>query len=182
MSAIRVFAIMTVLVVYLFVFFLMIRRPPRSTRTDTLFPYTTLFRSPVDQGIEDQDRGRREPHRVPWSSAVHADEEPGRQERRDPEHHRADGDVVVGLLEHLRLVADHVDGGVRALVDRTRSRDPVRHHGRAPGEVGDPARTFHRLEALPDLLVVGVGPDPLAEPAPRLEVGHRTGDERGKVW
>src|SRR3546814_2730620 len=31
---------------YLFCFFfLMIRRPPRSTRTDTLFPYTTLFRS-----------------------------------------------------------------------------------------------------------------------------------------
>src|SRR3546814_5598879 len=25
----------------------MIRRPPRSTRTDTLFPYTTLFRSPM---------------------------------------------------------------------------------------------------------------------------------------
>src|SRR3546814_13766280 len=30
-----------------FFFFLMIRRPPRSTRTDTLFPYTTLFRSAV---------------------------------------------------------------------------------------------------------------------------------------
>src|SRR3546814_20267316 len=29
-------------------FFLMIRRPPRSTRTDTLFPYTTLFRSRFD--------------------------------------------------------------------------------------------------------------------------------------
>src|SRR3546814_1514681 len=29
----------------LYCFFLMIRRPPRSTRTDTLFPYTTLFRS-----------------------------------------------------------------------------------------------------------------------------------------
>src|SRR3546814_20604692 len=28
------------------IFLLMIRRPPRSTRTDTLFPYTTLFRSP----------------------------------------------------------------------------------------------------------------------------------------
>src|SRR3546814_9898159 len=28
--------------------FLMIRRPPRSTRTDTLFPYTTLFRSVLD--------------------------------------------------------------------------------------------------------------------------------------
>src|SRR3546814_17435320 len=34
----------TVLICCLF-FFLMIRRPPRSTRTDTLFPYTTLFRS-----------------------------------------------------------------------------------------------------------------------------------------
>src|SRR3546814_17872188 len=35
-------------------FFLMIRRPPRSTRTDTLFPYTTLFRSwpkPSDDNI-----------------------------------------------------------------------------------------------------------------------------------
>src|SRR3546814_10332800 len=32
--------------------FLMIRRPPRSTRTDTLFPYTTLFRSIV--GLEDR--------------------------------------------------------------------------------------------------------------------------------
>src|SRR3546814_1320522 len=30
---------------YLVFFFLMMRRPPRSTRTDTLFPYTTLFRS-----------------------------------------------------------------------------------------------------------------------------------------
>src|SRR3546814_17231046 len=34
----------------LFFFFLMIRRPPRSTRTDTLFPYTTLFRSKTHQG------------------------------------------------------------------------------------------------------------------------------------
>src|SRR3546814_2250261 len=34
----------------------MIRRPPRSTRTDTLFPYTTLFRSP---------RGVRPGNRLP---------------------------------------------------------------------------------------------------------------------
>src|SRR3546814_12928733 len=33
---------------FYFFFFLMIRRPPRSTRTDTLFPYTTLFRSEQD--------------------------------------------------------------------------------------------------------------------------------------
>src|SRR3546814_15095682 len=35
----------TSLVTFCCFFFLMIRRPPRSTRTDTLFPYTTLFRS-----------------------------------------------------------------------------------------------------------------------------------------
>src|SRR3546814_15406773 len=32
-------------------FFVMRRRPPRSTRTDTLFPYTTLFRSKVRQKL-----------------------------------------------------------------------------------------------------------------------------------
>src|SRR3546814_8200349 len=36
----------------------MIRRPPRSTRTDTLFPYTTLFRSPR-QGADGSGRDRR---------------------------------------------------------------------------------------------------------------------------
>src|SRR3546814_6261378 len=37
----------------------MIRRPPRSTRTDTLFPYTTLFRSAVRSGQPGLDgRGR----------------------------------------------------------------------------------------------------------------------------
>src|SRR3546814_7791965 len=35
------------MIIFTFFFFLMIRRPPRSTRTDTLFPYTTLFRSVV---------------------------------------------------------------------------------------------------------------------------------------
>src|SRR3546814_13237000 len=47
-----------------FVFFLMIRRPPRPTHTDTLFPYTTLFRSihlAPDPGEGRQDRP---PHRV----------------------------------------------------------------------------------------------------------------------
>src|SRR3546814_14849732 len=39
-------------------FFLMIRRPPRSTRTDTLFPYTTLFRSPLDLDDAEPAGGR----------------------------------------------------------------------------------------------------------------------------
>src|SRR3546814_5582396 len=42
----------------------MIRRPPRSTRTDTLFPYTTLFRShqigEVDHDEREEQRRRRE--------------------------------------------------------------------------------------------------------------------------
>src|SRR3546814_10982653 len=37
---------------YINFFLLMIRRPPRSTRTDTLFPYTTLFRSQLNEQID----------------------------------------------------------------------------------------------------------------------------------
>src|SRR3546814_4363145 len=40
-------------------FFLMIRRPPRSTRTDTLFPYTTLFRSYIGLSEVSADTIRR---------------------------------------------------------------------------------------------------------------------------
>src|SRR3546814_11293784 len=47
---------------WLFLFFLMIRRPPRSTRTDTLFPYTTLFRSIL----------RLRHYRSPWGLAAAA--------------------------------------------------------------------------------------------------------------
>src|SRR3546814_19900545 len=42
--------------VFIVFFFLMIRRPPRSTRTDTLFPCTTLFRSTLAQAqVQAQD-------------------------------------------------------------------------------------------------------------------------------
>src|SRR3546814_19138723 len=44
----------------------MIRRPPRSTRTDTLFPYTTLFRSLVPDDFAAIRRGPEAPH---WSPA-----------------------------------------------------------------------------------------------------------------
>src|SRR3546814_4122138 len=44
----------------------MIRRPPRSTRTDTLFPYTTLFRSEEGQrGQEEDQAGRDQGDQVP---------------------------------------------------------------------------------------------------------------------
>src|SRR3546814_478865 len=45
-----------------FFFFLMIRRPPRSTRTDTLFPYTTLFRSLVHVALGLRDPGVQRVH------------------------------------------------------------------------------------------------------------------------
>src|SRR3546814_10156706 len=63
-------------------FFLMIRRPPRSTRTDTLFPYTTLFRS--GRGLLSQADARR----------------------------GAGGDDVAGLERHeLRKIGDDLGDG-----------------------------------------------------------------------
>src|SRR3546814_5083014 len=62
----------------------MIRRPPRSTRTDTLFPYTTLFRSGdrCRHGVLHPAAGQREPPSVPlvegtaagWRSEEHTSE------------------------------------------------------------------------------------------------------------
>src|SRR3546814_8306404 len=49
-------------------FFLMIRRPPRSTRTDTLFPYTTLFRSAGRCPAPASTAGRAG-ERNPWAEA-----------------------------------------------------------------------------------------------------------------
>src|SRR3546814_13956086 len=57
-----------------YVFFLMVRLPPRSTRTDTLFPYTTLFRS---RGVR-----RLRPHRLARARAGE------RHARRAPEVRR----------------------------------------------------------------------------------------------
>src|SRR3546814_6363500 len=53
-----------VLYVCLFFFLLMIRRPPRSTRTDTLFPYTTLFRSD-GRSHSHRDGHRKDSHKMP---------------------------------------------------------------------------------------------------------------------
>src|SRR3546814_9055803 len=44
-------------------FFLMIRRPPISTRTDTLFPYTTLFRSSLGLSLRPGHQSDRRAHR-----------------------------------------------------------------------------------------------------------------------
>src|SRR3546814_2788384 len=44
----------------------MIRRPPRSTRTDTLFPYTTLFRSLPNPYNEDDTTSTIHARLAPW--------------------------------------------------------------------------------------------------------------------
>src|SRR3546814_3148048 len=70
----------------------MIRRPPRSTRTDTLFPYTTLFRSrrrEADRELAPQHRGRGEELRAGGREPLErpADEvENVGGERRSEEH------------------------------------------------------------------------------------------------
>src|SRR3546814_6972159 len=60
------------------VFFVMIRPPPRSTRTDTLFPYTTLFRStlsPVVRAHRDKHVfDRNDQHQRPEDQAQHAED------------------------------------------------------------------------------------------------------------
>src|SRR3546814_18699701 len=54
--------------VFLMLFFVMIRRPPRSTRTDTLFPYTTLFRSVFDPNVR-----YGEPRKRSWNDEEEID-------------------------------------------------------------------------------------------------------------
>src|SRR3546814_17388706 len=67
---------------FLILFFLMIRRPPRSTRTDTLFPYTTLFRSYKCASVN-QLEFRRLPERIKcYTPSVHNDIIEGRQDRK----------------------------------------------------------------------------------------------------
>src|SRR3546814_3627216 len=78
----------------------MIRRPPRSTRTDTLFPYTTLFRSPVAEGrrlCRDDQVGRRD---LPRRRDAGADA--GRRDPRPAARRNGDGG---GMMRAVQLRA-----------------------------------------------------------------------------
>src|SRR3546814_3771840 len=105
----------------------MIRRPPRSTRTDTLFPYTTLFRSAQPVAVKQQlvlgvDHGNR-------ILAVH-----DRAERR---FHLHIGDPG-GIGSSDRMIAVYLDFDVEPVVDQ---KDRV---GRA--RIAAPARQLRRLD------------------------------------
>src|SRR3546814_15132557 len=63
-------------------FFLMLRRPPISTRTATLFPYTTLFRSGAPQHPDDRlDPGRGVEHLADTAAFERTGDEPALQVR-----------------------------------------------------------------------------------------------------
>src|SRR3546814_7313582 len=114
---------MLVLLVCIF-FFLMIRRPPRSTRTDTLFPYTTLFRSVVAVARHKDHAG----HEALEGVAAH--EEGGAVTLLQVQH--ADRDLVQVLdrdLEQLvaRIVLEDVQQGL-AVVAARREAGKL-HHG-----------------------------------------------------
>src|SRR3546814_5732696 len=137
-------------------FFLLIRRPPRSTRTDTLFPYTTLFRSLLVElqrtaDVREQPSSRRQAaHAGQLAVAAHAvalgtladhqrvlpvAERSVLLERRHP------GEDGAGMDEALRAPLDgllHVRAGFvyqlsHVLEYRARKR-------RRPGDVGIHAR------------------------------------------
>src|SRR3546814_5856768 len=89
-------------------FFLMILRPPRSTRTDTLFPYTTLFRSEFFEQLAPQIAHCG----VDQSRAVIGghDLDAGRQaalQFRQPCFHGGDGGLRVLARAHHDNAADH---------------------------------------------------------------------------
>src|SRR3546814_20061131 len=63
----------------------MIRRPPRTTRTDTLFPYTTLFRSRRRGEIARRHRQRAQRPRDPPPDPEHRDEDDHVEDQRLPD-------------------------------------------------------------------------------------------------
>src|SRR3546814_2907324 len=108
------------LVIYYFVFFLMIRRPPRSTRTDTLFPYTTLFRSGC--AAPGLFRGR--------APAAGADAAPGDRPGVRCRHHRRRASVLRDGV-HRRQSADAILRRTRPVAAPAHRTDDPRLRGRA---------------------------------------------------
>src|SRR3546814_18593792 len=106
------------------VFFLMIRRPPRSTRTDTLFPYTPLFRSEeAEPGVgadhpvrvEQGQLALRLQHALDyehhfWAAGViFVEDEAGRGLQRPGEQPFLKLGHLLPVAKHDRVAADQVD-------------------------------------------------------------------------
>src|SRR3546814_4504439 len=84
------------------VFFLRIRRPPRSTRTDTLFPYTTLFRSTPERSPDESD--------LPVMRLSDAGD---RLQARDVGREAGNGDSILEAADELHQVLTNLRLGSR---------------------------------------------------------------------
>src|SRR3546814_10759924 len=124
----------------------MIRRPPRSTRTDTLFPYTPLFRS--QRRLLDDGRHRRP---TPVPGHLNLSGQPVRQDsRRGPEHEVGPGDPIPGGVPWVQVEVR--TQRQRLLVDAVLTLVDLHDQGGAGHQVVD----LHRAAALNALPVVPV--------------------------
>src|SRR3546814_11445127 len=105
----------------------MIRRPPRSTRTDTLFPYTTLFRSRSGarprQWLPARGNLQPPPHRRPRQPAL----EPGRHVPEAVELHQFPRLVEADQVVHPAPRGDVCNGVLVAHVPGPALAPPVEH-------------------------------------------------------
>src|SRR3546814_10477034 len=99
----------------------MIRRPPRSTRTDTLFPYTTLFRSRRDRTAAGRDTHAADPRkRDAVGGVVPRKDRPARRRRRDGFRAQISRDVKeAAAAQSLRRMACASARGVAAELGET---------------------------------------------------------------
>src|SRR3546814_19245195 len=122
----------------------MIRRPPRSTRTDTLFPYTTLFRSNIVCAIDDLVLiGRREAHGVVAAIPGIAITERGAADRRTAgiaARARDRKAAIAGLQPHEHVIARIV------LRDRALTANLRGHRGLVTVVVGTAALPRKRCQ------------------------------------
>src|SRR3546814_1066296 len=100
----------------------MIRRPPRSTRTDTLFPYTTLFRS-IARGDEPLGAPRHLGDIVvPEMFEECVERRHDRRQCAKPLDEFGAGGFRFGLVDGLSVIVEHVDRSRRTRVDRKSTR------------------------------------------------------------
>src|SRR3546814_20926430 len=124
----------------------MIRRPPRSTRTDTLFPYTTLFRSRrslLDQVAGEQDAVVGQPHdgvALGMAAPDLADPQPAPAEPhlQHPVHHHGRPGEPGNAVERMEQPREPADHAVHVLLAAPADQDSseARSVGKKEGSTG----------------------------------------------
>src|SRR3546814_21200447 len=121
----------------MFFIFLMIRRPPRSTRTDTLFPYTTLFRSlalAVFMANDDRSARRLVTEKAVFRDLEHTATENHFARLRDGRLESIETSALhLDVVRDLKRINSHLAATGHAILDQTGQRrpSPPRENGRA---------------------------------------------------